>query len=279
MPGVDYATLTIGDVTMSGVDEFGVEWTLTGLDGWWDGWVGQVGSAPRQGAHGSWPAPVWAGPRVVQVEGALRARSWDDASLAWDRLVASIPFSALSPMAVAIRGVPAQMAQVRQAGRPAASRFESGIDFSLSFEAPDPRRYSVDEQVVSTGLPITTGGRSLPISLPLSIGATVASGRLQVLNAGNEAAPVVLEVMGPVSAGATVTNLSTGQRLAVPEAVPSGQTLVIDSVSHTARIDGSSRTVTGTWFDLAPGVNEVAFGAPSYDPAAQLTIRYRHAWR
>lgn len=273
--------LTIGSVTMSGVDEYGVRWSLTGLDGWWDGWVGGVSSTQRQGAHGTWPSPVWATGRVVQVEGQLDAGTWDAATLAWERLVSQIPLSRLTTVTVFTGegGVPAQQAEMRQANRPTARRFVGRITFSLSLEAPDPRRYSVDEQLVSTGLPITTGGLSLPISLPVSIGATVASGRVQVVNAGNEATPVVLEVQGPCPTGATITNLTTGQRLTVPEEVPDGQTLVLDSASRTARIDGASRTVTGTWFDLAPGTNEVAFGSSSYDPAALLTIRYRHAWR
>jgi hypothetical protein len=274
--------LTIGDITMTGTDEYGVEWNLTRLDGWWDGWVGAAGSVQRQSAHGAWPSPVWAGGRVVQVDGWLKAGRWDAATLAWERLMAAVPLSRLTTVTVFTGegGVPEQQAAMRQAGRPTADRFKGRITFTLSLEAPDPRRYSVVEFASSTGLPVTTGGLSLPISLPISIGATVTSGRVIVVNDGNEAAPVLLEVTGPCPAGASITNLTTGQRLAVPEAVPAGQVLVLDSAAKTARIGGTAaRTVTGTWFDLVPGANEIAFDAPAYDAAAQLTIRYRHAWR
>jgi hypothetical protein len=274
--------LTIGDITMTGTDAYGVEWNLTRLDGWWDGWSGSTGSTQRQSAHGAWPAPVWAGGRVVQVDGWLKAGRWDAATLAWERLLAAMPLSRLTTVTVFTGegGVPAQQAAMRQAGRPTADRFKGRITFTLSLEAPDPRRYSVVELASSTGLPVTTGGLSLPISLPISIGATVTSGRVTVVNDGNEAAPVVLEVTGPCPAGATVTNLTTGQQLTIPEAVPAGQVLVLDSRAKTARIDGvATRTVTGTWWDLLPGANEIQFNAPAYDAAAQLTIRYRHAWR
>jgi hypothetical protein len=279
------ARLVIGDIALDRrvVDAYGVKFIITRLQGWDDGWQGSATSTPRQSAHGSWPSPVWAAGRVVQADGRIEAGTWDAATLAWERLLAAVPLSRLTTMTVETGegGVPARQAAVRQAGSPLVSKRTHGyLMFSLSLEAPDPRRYSVVELASSTGLPVTTGGLRVPIRVPVRVNATVTSGRVTVTNDGNEAAPVALEVTGPCPAGATVTNLTTGQQLTIPEAVPAGQVLVLDSRAKTARIDGvAARTVTGTWFDLLPGANELAFGAPAYDAAAQLTIRYRHAWR
>lgn len=274
--------LTIGAITMSGLDEFGVRWTLRRLDGWWDGWESESQLTRRSAAHGAWPNLAWAGPRLVQVDGVFDAGTWDAATLAWERLMVAVPTSDLTVMTVFTGegGVPIQQAQVRQGGKPTMSRTKGIVEFTVALIAPDPRRYSVTEVTASTGLPVTTGGMVLPLVLPLAINATAASGILTVVNDGNIDAPVTLVVAGPSPASASITNVTTGQRIAIPEALTAGRTLVLNSDTRTALLDGVSlRTVTGTWFDLAPGPNQIAFTAPSYDAAAQLTVRYRHAWR
>ncbi len=260
----DIEQVTIGDVTMSGDDEHGVTWELNDLSGWWDGYEKSDSE------------------RVVHLGSTLLADSWDDATMAWERLLSSIPVTDLRTMTVftGAGAVPAQQAEVRQHERPnIARRYGGEIEFSLSFVAPDPRRYSTVLQTTPTGLPRTVGGLTLPITLPISIGATLISGRVAVVNAGNTDSPPLLSITGPCPA-ATITHLRTGRRLFVADAIDTGRTLTIDTADQTALLDGTTlRTVTGSWWHLDPGVNQIAFSATAYDAGALLTIAHRSAWR
>lgn len=288
---VDTARLTIGPVTMSGshldpvVDAYGCEWLLTKLDGWDDGWSARSGGSDdsRTADHGVYADEVWAGPRVVIAEGRVKTPSWDTATLAFERLMGAVPLSDLTTMTVAhgVTGVlPTKQAAVRQGGDPRITVRNSGyLGFSLSLMAPDPRRYSTLLSSVSTGLPNTTGGETFPVTFPVVIGATVTSGQVTATNEGNVDTPPTLTITGPCPPCA-VTHLGTNQRLAVVDAIDAGRTLTLDTVNRVARLDGTTdRTVTGSWFHLAPGPNPIGFSAISYDPAALLTINYRSAWK
>ncbi|MBA2767868.1 MAG: phage tail family protein [Sporichthyaceae bacterium] len=288
---VDTARLTIGStIAMSGahldplVDAYGVDWLLTKLDGWDDGYAApDSGVTNRVSDHGGHVSDVFAVPRIVHVEGRLKAPSWDAATLAWERLMAAVPLSDQTTMTVA-HGVaavlPTKQAAVRQHEKPVISERVGGLlSYSLSLIAPDPRRYSTVLQTASTGLPFTTGGLSLPIALPISIGATVNSGRLSVVNDGNVASPPLLSITGPCPAP-TITHLGSGRRLVVADAIDAGRVLTIDTVDQVALLDGTVlRTVTGSWWHLEPGVNQIAFTAPAFDAGALLTISFRSAWK
>jgi hypothetical protein len=86
-------------------------------------------------------------------------------------------------------------------------------------------------------------------------------------------------VVGP-SPRFSITHRATGRTLSFAEPVAVGRSLTIDTDRRTALLDGTaSRVVTGTWFDYEPGVNEVAFSAPTYDSSALLVSTHRSAWR
>ncbi len=168
---------------------------------------------------------------------------------------------------------------VRQEGEFNVEGTQTVTRFSLSLLAPDPRKYAVDVTSAETALPSSAGGLSLPLSLPVSVGATVTAGVLTVTNRGNTAAPAVLTVVGPCPPF-TITRRGSGESLRFTEALPAGRTLVIDTYRNRALLDGTAlRVLSGSWFNLAPGVNEIAFSASSYDPAARLRIESRSAWR
>lgn len=270
--------LVLGDIMLGATDDHGVEWVLERLSGWDDPAPTTGQTEQRASAHGGWHGPAFYAPRVVEVEGSLIASTWEDASSALDRLWSALPLSTPDWLLVAENARTLQT-QVRQEGDPLVERLRGWARFSLSLIAADPRRYAVDEAAASTGLPVTSGGFSLPIALPLTIGATTTAGVLTVTNEGNMPAPWTATLTGPVPAGSSITHRGTGKTLRIPHAVVAGRTLMIDSDRRRALLDGTAaRVVTGTWFDLEPGVNEIAFSAPSYDAGALLSMSYRSAY-
>lgn len=268
--------VTLGDITFGQVDGFGVEWILSTFGGWTDSAPSTGGSQQRAADHGAWIDGAYYGARVLTMEGYAVAGSWDAAEAAGNRLLGAVPLSMLEPLVVGT-SIPRQVL-VRQEGQPLVEVVNHWARFSLSLLAPDPRRYSVAVTTVETGLPTTTGGLSLPLSLPLSIGATVASGVLTATNSGNMATRPTLTVYGPVGPF-SITHRGTGQVLRFHESIPAGRRLVLDTDRRRALLDGTAgRRVTGSWFEYAPGDNEVAFAA-DYNEDARLVSEHRSAWR
>lgn len=148
--------------------------------------------------------------------------------------------------------------------------------------ALDPRIYSGALHQVQLSLPIVTGGLTVPLTAPITIAATVDSGRTSITNAGTTTVGLVCRVDGPVVdpritvvAGGVVTTLTVWLTLV------SGQWLEIDTAARCVYINGTASrrgNASGGWPVLPPGTNDLAFDASSYNASAQLTATWRDAW-
>lgn len=276
---VGTAYIQVGSLVITpGMVVNGVTWDVAPVDGWDEpptvtDWVTQ-----RNADHGGRVGPSYWEPRVLEFKGTLASPSWSALAQQLSILRAAIPsFDAVNFM-VATRGNPVLTASVRQSGQPVIEQGVGVWSFSFSLTAADPRKYVPSATTASTHLPVTTGGLSLPLTLPLVIGATVTSGRISATNEGDMPTRPVFTITGPCPP-CSLTH-SSGRRLVIPGAVAAGRTLVLDTDSRTAVLDGTAgQVVTGTWFEFAPGLNEVQFGSSSYDAAALLSVSFRSAWR
>ena len=280
--------VVIGDVTMWAhtghpADADGVKWKLTGLDGWFDGWESGVGTGVQQRSYadGTWVTSLYAGARLIHVDGSITAASWDAVTRAWDRLLAQIPFRLPEPITVSTGDgtVPEQIASIRQEGKPILKdRVGGRAGFSLSLLAPDPRRYAAAAQTLNLVLPSSTGGLVWPVTYPATWTGVTTNSTGTVVNEGTWDSPPLLTVTGPCPP-CRITNLTTGQSMRVIDAVPAGQELVIDVAAGTATVQGQGRKVLGSWWHLARGANSIGFSADGYDAAAGLTVEFRSAWK
>lgn len=283
MTGVSIGNVHLHWKTLPGGtrDEFGVDWGLTTLDGWFDGWEGSGPVEQRTNADGAWIGPQYASGRVIQVGGTIEAGTWDGVTKAWDRLLGQVPFRPLGTLRVSTGegAVPEQTALIQQHQKPILSnRFKGRAEFSLSLLAPDPRKYDASSRSASLVLPVLTGGIAPPLTPPLTVTGSSARSQVTLVNDGNVTTYPTLILAGPCPP-ARIVNLTTGEAMRVVDPVPAGQTLVIDVLNNSATNGGQFRSVLGSWWGLAPGVNEVAFWADGYDAAAQLSISYRSAWK
>lgn len=271
---------SLGSLIFGGVDALGTRVYLQKLKGWDEG-VASTGNVEQRAADdGGWPDQAYRAPRLVEMGLVLVGSNFKTVSQSIRTIDAGLPLNALGTLVVDNHGEVLQ-ANVRKSGDIVADQKGAKGTVSLSLIAPDPRRYATGAAfTASTGLPVTTGGLSLPLILPLSVGATISSGVLLAVNDGDADAPPVFTITGPCPAGATITLRSTGAYLKFSEAIGAGHVLTIDTAARTAVLDGTaSRTVIGTWFSYAPGVNQVAFSASAYDAGALLTSTHRSAWR
>jgi hypothetical protein len=259
------------------VDAMGVRWGIDYIDGL-DG-LGDTGDVEQYPAdHGGWALPAYYKPRELEVLGWLVSPHWSFTSTAVNQLKAALPIQSLTDLVVSVPGEPDRLMRVRQQGKPLFKREGRHCQYSLSLVAPDPRMYSTDETVESTGLASSVGGLTLPFSLPFTIPAVTTSGVLTVTNEGDESTPQMLKVTGPCPPFTLRHN--SGRTLSYGEAVPAGRFLLLDVSRKQALLDGvAARFVSGSWFEYAPGVNTVTFEASTYDAGALLTSTHRSAWK
>ena len=95
MTGVTIGSTHLHWKTLPGgtLDAFGVDWGLTKIDNWFDGWEGSGGVDQKSQADGSWISPQYATSRVIHVDGTINAPSWDAATQAWDRFLSQVGVS------------------------------------------------------------------------------------------------------------------------------------------------------------------------------------------
>lgn len=268
--------VTLGGFTVGETRDNGARVHLAQLTGWWDPAASTGAATQRANDHGAWIGPAYYGPRILGVLARIDGTSPADSMTIAGLLLRAVPLDQLAEVSVKDEAE-TLTARVRQEGDPLLDRKGNRVTVSLSLLAPDPRRYG-PPATADTGLAATTGGLSLPIVLPVSLGATASAGTLTVTNAGDMDSYPVFTVTGPC-APFTVSD-AAGRQLAYADTVPAGRTLVIDTALRSALLDGiANRVVTGTWLRLTPGINQFSFKASSYDAASRLAIAYRSARR
>lgn len=259
------------------VAEGGQHVKLGKLDGWWDSPASTGTVTQKVNGHGAFLGPAFYTPRVVQMQARIDGFGAADSMATARQIMEAISLDALSEVAVTDEAG-TLYANVRQEGDPLLARSGNRVTVSLSVLAPDPRRYGPWQQA-STGLPIASGGFSLPVTLPIVMTGTGAAGALALVNDGDVDAPLLLTVSGPCPPFA-ISDQDGRQLVYSGEALAAGRTLVIDTENRTALLDGvANRVVTGSWPLLRPGLNTIQFTASAYDAGALLTVSYRSARR
>lgn len=118
------------------------------------------------------------------------------------------------------------------------------LTFQVYVVATDPRLYG-EVVSVSTGLPVTGGGLTWPITYPITWGAGGSSGRVLVVNGGTADTSPLLEVTGGLSEGFTIDEVGTGRQVRFDRLIPLGSTIYMDPRTGTAYIDAPGNDVGG----------------------------------
>lgn len=153
---------------------------------------------------------------------------------------------------------------------------------NAAFVALDPRVYSGTEHVQTLMLPTASGGLTVPITTPVTVGATVTAGRVNLTNVGTASTGLVLRIDGPATnprVSLLVGSVTSTLRIAVT--LTSGQWLDVDTAARTVYLNGTASRrgqAVGDWPILPAGTSEFAFDSAVYNAAAQVTIRWRDSW-
>lgn len=274
---------TLGDLVLGAVDSMGVDWRLKaedGIQGWESAQI-RTQITQREADHGAWQGSVYLGERIITLTGTITAPSRAVLDDAKERLLAA---ASLTDTVLTVSETIPKQAVVRRSGAPLVTRITDRVaTYSVMMTAGDPRRYSTTLQTGSTGLPVETGGLTLPFTLPVTVPATSASGAIIAINAGTFATRPLLTLTGPVGMATITVQYGDGTYavLSYGDQLLAGEQLVLDCDAHTAILQGTAsrrRYVSGTWPEFPPGTVRVEFRAPFYSAGALLTASWRSAW-
>lgn len=248
----------------------------------------------RPHAHGSLVGSEWANARTVPIRVMLDAPPYTESAWldALDELTAAFaPVGDSGGMVELYRNVDGRefvwFGRTRMV-EPETDLAAGGYGFvQCAFVAADPRRYSAAEASVSTGLAVQTGGLTVPVTAPVAVTGRLVGGRGQITNNGTASAPLTARIDGPVVEPGFVLYSPDGsiQSVRFSLTLLDGQWLEIDSVTHTAFLNGAetaNRRPDATWllddYPIQPGLTRVRFVSGAYDEDAELTVTARSAW-
>lgn len=280
---LDGLQATLGGVALGAVDSSGVAWYLQTLEGW-DSPDVRAEFTDREGDHGAWAAPVYLGSRPITLGGTIVAPSREALELAMDQLRVA---AGLTDTQLTVQETVPKQATVRRSGKLLLQYVtDTTATYSVMVTAADPRRYAIEDQTGTTGLPSSTGGLTPPLTPPLVSDATTVAGEITAPNVGTFATSLVLTISGPVDDPQVLTQMPDGSvvTLDYTDSLFDGDQLVIDTDARSCILNGvvSRRrylTIPSGW-PAIPAQSTVAlqFRAQTYNATAQLTARWRSAW-
>ena len=267
--------VTLGPLPLTGVDEFGVRWILdkAGVVGW-GAPPGTLSPTQKPRQRGAWAGLSYAQARPMTMAGACIAPTEALASDALDRLIDACSLDDTT-LTVTKADLP-RWCTVRRDGAVLPTWPNPlSFDWSIQVVALDPRKLGAP-LTGSTGLPSSSGGLTVPFTVPFAINSTVVSGQVSLFNPGNETGPVTMRIDGPCT-GPVITHVGSGLQLifAASLTLGMGEFLLVDMEAHTAMAQGQSTRANWItsrgWSGLEPGNNTFAFTAASTSTAL-LTV-------
>ncbi len=152
---------------------------------------------------------------------------------------------------------------------------------TFDFECSDPRLYAAAETVLTSG-PGTSSGTGLtpPLTPPFTPGGSAVGGLVSAVNAGGQRTSPRIRIDGPVTAF-SLLNSTTQRKLTYLQALAAGQFVEIDMDARTVLLGGTASRrayMAGTWWDLAPGNNDVFYLPADAAVGSLMTLRFRSAY-
>jgi hypothetical protein len=183
--------IRINGLTLNTIDENGIVWVCTEIDGWWNLANSEVPDIPRglddgsYGVRGRWTA------RSLTLVGSILVPNATYTAAARQQLMEAVNLVYEGGW-LEVDEVPTKAAFVYLAGQPmmTAVNRRGRIDFSIPLRAPDPIKYEWTTNLANDGyktVTLTSGSASLP-------------------NAGNAPVAAVFELTGPMTAPIVINN-------------------------------------------------------------------------
>jgi hypothetical protein len=247
------ADVSIGGLILNTVDENGVVWICTDIEGWWVHPEPEVRDIPRGWGDGSYDVRGRYQARQITLNGVFLVPDPSYVAQARAKLIKETDLVYVGDW-LRTDESPTKVSYVRLSGRPEITTVNSRgrTEFSIGLRAADPLKYEWYEGH-------ELGYRSVTI-LGANSGVLGQNGIGQVNNTGNAYAPVVLEVTGPVTGTATIQNNTTLESITI---IGSLRGVLTPTVSNKALTSDIATLTTSAAHGLLAGDQIVVSGVDS----------------
>jgi hypothetical protein len=190
------ADIVLGDFVFNTIDEYGVTWVITDIEGWWQHPEPDMPDIPRGFGDGSYDVKGRYQARILTLAGTFLAPTPDLVEAARDRLIMATDL--VYKGAWLKTGTDGKRSSfVRLSGAPEiqTTTARGRTDFSIGLKAADPIKYSWNDQ--------EPDGFNI-VEIPARNRVSGTTGLETVVNRGTVAVPVQLEIQGPITAPAYI---------------------------------------------------------------------------
>lgn len=263
---------------------------ITNIDGWEDRPETTNGSTPHPRRLGSWVGGLSSVKRVVTVDLTVLGDRTNDNLTTLPKRNLSKAFAMddnESPLMLDLGyGLDPEIifARVTAFGLPTTRGYGQQQHASVEFTATDPRRYSIQTNTATTGMPVPLRGEAYPIAYGRYTQEVTPRDRGEAIvqNIGNSPSPATYQIVGPTQ-NPTVTVMGSGgyqRRIQFNVNLASGEVLIGQSANGTVTVGGAERRgITSSALmedmDIPAGVSTVRLGGSG--SSAKLTVSWRDA--
>lgn len=223
------ADIEINGLTLNTIDANNVVWVVSDIEGWWTLPENELPDLPRGWGDGSYDAIGRWSNRIITLNGSFMPQSPEDAPAARNALIEAISLIKTGGWLIVYENGTNQngkAAYVRLSGVPqiASVNARGRHDFSIGLKAVDPIKYEYIDGNYD-GYNYTT--------ITASGGGT---GQANVINTGNVAVPVIIELSKEFTVAAnttpTITNTENDQSITIVDGTDANTRLEIDTYNR-----------------------------------------------
>lgn len=274
--------ISLGDLVFNTIDDAGVVWVITDIDGWWNHPDPDMPDFPRGNADGSYDVRGRWQARQLTLSGVFLPPDPSLVPAARDRLIEATSLVYQGKWLRVYENEP-KASFVRLSGRPDIRTINARgrTEFSIGLRASDPIKYSWSD-LDPQGFNILT--------IPAANAATGATGIGIINNIGSISVPIYMQVLGPINGPATIVKSNIAETsssieiFTILDPFSGGSTLEIDTYDNSVALDGvtlGARSMLDPltdWIKLQPGPNVITFTDSAVNSGAQLIVYYRSGW-
>lgn len=195
--------IVLNDFILNTIDEYGVAWVVTDIQGWWETPESEIEDIPRSLGDGSYDVRGRYTSRTITIEGTFLVPRPELVEAARDRLVQACDLVSTGGW-LKTGSNPVKASYVYMVGqvRTETVNTRGKTEFSIDLRASDPIKYLWNSEEPD-GFEI--------LEIPVKNPAIGSSGARTIINEGNYKVPCYLEVTGPFEGPGTIFNRTTGQ--------------------------------------------------------------------
>lgn len=217
------ANIILGDFIFNTVDDYGVVWVVTDIDGWWKPPAADMPNIERGFGDGSYDVQGRYQARDLNLTGSFLVQHPSQVETARDRLIAATNLVYTGAW-LKTGSDPIRASYVRLSGDVTiqTTNARGRTDFSIGLRAADPIKYSWNDANPS-------GYETLEV--PVKNNTAGYDGIGVVTNVGNYKVPCIIEITGPLTTPATIYNRTTDELILIPtgQALKGGVTRAISN--------------------------------------------------